>query len=272
MPFSPIVPSASFASSFDLRGRVALVGGASQGIGRAAAERLAEMGAQVILLARSPGPLEEARQGLPGESHSVLACDVGNRAELSRLVGGELQRRGGIDILVCNAGGPKAGLIQDANEEQFLSAFSQHVLANSTLAQLCLPRMKERGWGRIVNVISTSVRIPIPSLGVSNTVRAAVAAWAKTLSLEVGPFGVTVNSVLPGYTLTPRLESLLEAAAFRAARPRAEVEAEWRATIPAGRFGDPAEIAAAIGFLASPAASYINGISLPVDGGRTGSL
>ena len=256
----------------DLRGKTALVGGASQGIGRATARALAEMGASVVAMSRNEAGLARAIAELPGSGHATLAVDVGDRARLSELLKAEVARRGVIDVLVCNAGGPKAGPIESASAEAFEAAFAQHVLANSLMAQICLPGMKAKKWGRIVNVISTSVRIPIPNLGVSNTVRSAVAAWAKTLSLEVASHGITVNNVLPGYTSTPRLESLLAAAVERTGRPRSEIEAEWRATIPAARFGDPSEIAAAIAFFASPAASYVNGTSLQVDGGRTGAL
>ena len=255
-----------------MQGKTALVGGASQGIGQATAMALAEMGAKVIALARSEKKLDELVTRLPGTGHSYIACDVGERARLRAMVTKALESSGSIDVLICNAGGPKGGPIELAQDAQFEEAIAHHLLANSALAQICLPGMKEKRWGRIVNIISTSVRIPIPGLGVSNVARAAVAAWAKTLSLEVAAFGITVNSVLPGYTKTPRLESLLAANSEKTGKSRASVESEWRASIPAGRFGEPEEVAAAIAFLASPAASYINGICLTVDGGRTGSL
>lgn len=269
-------PPSSVAPSLDLRlallGKTALVGGASQGIGRATAQVLAEMGAQVIAMARDRSKLESLVADLPGTGHSVLCCDVGDLGRLEAGVKAELQARTAIDVLVCNAGGPKAGPLEEATAEQFTSAFAQHVLANALLARLCLPRMREKRWGRIVNVVSTSVKIPIANLGVSNTIRAAVAGFAKTLSLEVAAEGVTVNNVLPGFTRTPRLESLFEGAVARGQQPRADVERDWLRTIPAGRFAEAREVALAIGFLASPLASYVNGTSLPVDGGRTGSL
>lgn len=266
------VASPGWASSFDLNGKRALVCGASQGIGRATAEVLAEMGCSVALLARSRDTLESVARGLAGTGHTVIACDVGDRANLKKLVSDEISVRGSFDILVCNAGGPKGGPIAQAEDEQFLGGFEQHVLANSALAQLCLPAMRSKKWGRVVNVISTSVKAPIPGLGVSNTIRAAVAAWAKTLSFEVAADGITVNNVLPGYTETPRLESLLKAAAERTGATRDEVAADWRKTVPAARFAAAREVAMAVAFLVSPAASYVNGINLPVDGGRTGSL
>lgn len=262
----------SLSESFDLKGRRALVGGASQGIGRATAQALAEMGAQIVALARSREALDELVRGLPGHGHVALACDVGDRARLRSLVSEEIAARGSIDVLVCNAGGPKGGPIAAAEEAQFLAGFEQHVLANSALAQACLPGMRAKRWGRIVNVISTSVKAPIPGLGVSNTIRAAVASWAKTLSQEVGADGITVNNVLPGYTDTPRLHALLDAAAERTRRTKDAVADEWTRSVPAARFADPREVALAIAFLASPAASYVNGINLPVDGGRTPSL
>jgi 3-oxoacyl-[acyl-carrier protein] reductase len=160
----------------------------------------------------------------------------------------------------------------DAKDEEFIAAFQSHVIAAQTLARLCVPGMKTAGFGRIINIISTSVKVPIPNLGVSNTVRAAVANWSKTLSLELGSFGITVNNVLPGFTKTPRLEYLRKASSEKMKISEDEVDKMWRAYSPAGRHAEPSEIAAAILFLASPMASYINGINLPVDGGRTQSL
>lgn len=265
-----------FDSQMDLRGRTALVGGASQGIGEATAMRLAAMGASVIVMARSEAKLDALAGRLPnptGEArHGVLAIDLGDRETLESGVNRWLRERGAIEILICNTGGPKAGPILDAQDEDFLSAVNGHLLAGARLARLCVPGMKARGYGRIINVLSTSVRVPIPNLGVSNVVRVAVASWAKTLSQEVAPFGICVNNVLPGYTLTPRLESLLETAAQKAAKSKEEIAAEWKKTVPMGRFGAPDEIAAAIAFFASPAAAFITGQSLAVDGGRTGAL
>jgi 3-oxoacyl-[acyl-carrier protein] reductase len=169
---------------------------------------------------------------------------------------------------VNNSGGPPPGPIASATTDQLLTAFRQHVLASHLLTQWVLPAMRAHGYGRVINVISTSVREPIQGLGVSNTIRGAMASWAKTLSREVGKFGVTVNNVLPGSTRTARLESIIKRKAEAAGKPREEIEAETRADIPLGRFAEPAEVGEVIAFLASPAAGYVSGVSIPVDGGR----
>ena len=177
-----------------------------------------------------------------------------------------------LDIVVNNSGGPAAGPISQATDEDFTTAFNNHLLTNRLVAELVLPGMKKNQYGRFINITSTSVKIPIPNLGVSNTIRWAVAAWAKTLAAEVAPFGITVNTILPGYTDTDRLHKLMESAANRLEKSATDVENAWQASIPAGRFGKPSEVASAVAFLASPAASYINGVALAVDGGRTGCL
>jgi 3-oxoacyl-[acyl-carrier protein] reductase len=242
----------------DLAGKKALVCGGSQGIGLAAARELAARGAAVTVLARSD-PLAEDR-------FAFLRADL---AEIETLMGSlesQLSSPPSFDILVNNSGGPPPGPIVEATVEQLLTAFRQHLLASHLLVQWVLPGMKERRFGRIINVISTSVREPIPGLGVSNTIRGATASWAKTLSREVGPFGITVNNILPGATRTARLESLLARKA--AASSREAVEAAMKAEIPLGRFAEPSELGTVIAFLASPAAGYITGVSIPVDGGR----
>ena len=259
----------------NLSGKTALVGGASRGIGAASARQLASQGARVIAMARSEEALSHLCSEL-GEGHSYLVVsdtegttDIEN---LSEKVREKLREYGPISILICNSGGPPAGPIIKASQENFLSGFYNHVLVNQTLVQLLFLGMRDQGFGRIINIISTSVKIPIPNLGVSNTIRGAVASWSKTLANELGPFHITVNNVLPGFTNTERLHSLKEAAGKRLGQTTTEVEEMWKKTIPANRFADPRETAYAVGFLASPAASYINGVSLPVDGGRTGSL
>jgi len=249
-----------------------LVCGASQGIGAASALELARLGAAVVLLARNRDNLAATLATLPGKGHEILVADLANREALRQKIADLLERLGPIEILVCNSGGPKGGALVDAAEEDFLRAFETHVLANTLLVKELLPGMRARRYGRVINIISTSVKAPIANLGVSNAIRGAVANWAKTLSMELAGDGVTVNNVLPGFTKTPRLDSLLDAASAKQGKSRPEVEAMWKATIPVGRFAESSEVAAAVAFLASPAASYINGINVPVDGGRTQSL
>jgi 3-oxoacyl-[acyl-carrier protein] reductase len=157
-------------------------------------------------------------------------------------------------------------------EQKFLDTFQQHVICNQILAKAVIPGMKAAGYGRIINIISTSVKIPIPNLGVSNTIRAAVAAWAKTLSGEIGQYGITVNNILPGYTNTGRLKSVINSNAAARQVSAEMVSAEMKDRIPLKRFGEPSEVAAVAAFLATPAASFVNGVSLPVDGGGTGSI
>ena len=252
------------ATTIDLRleGRTALVTGASAGIGAAAARTLSAHGARVIAVARGEDGLKKLTSGLSGASHWAL--DVNDHSAFAK----RLESAGPIDILINNSAGPKGGPILDAKPEEFTAAFTQHLLTNQFLAQKLVPAMKERKFGRVINVISTSVYAPIPGLGVSNTIRAAVASWAKTLANEVGPFGITVNSVLPGYTRTERLAQLIKATAARLGKSESEVENEWKNATPARRFAEPEEVAAAIGFLASPAAGFISGVALAVDGGR----
>jgi len=177
-----------------------------------------------------------------------------------------------VHILINNTGGPAAGPALTARADEFLNAFQQHLICNHLLAQLVAPGMKEAKYGRIVNIISTSVKIPLKGLGVSNTIRGAVASWAKTLANELGGFGITVNNVLPGATATERLDTIIQNKSIKTGHERDDVENEMLAEIPAGRFGQPEEIAAMVAFLASPAAAYVNGTSIPVDGGRTGSI
>jgi len=257
-----------------LTGRRALVCGASAGIGRATALALAEAGAEVTALARRADRLEALlpellRRGAPAAR--FLALDLEDRAGLGPAIEAHLTDHGTIQVLVNNAGGPPSGPLLEAGDEDFLRPLARHLLAAHHLVRLLLPGMLAAGYGRIVNIISTSVREPIPNLGVSNTVRGAMAAWAKSVSRELPP-GVTINNVLPGYTDTERLGELKAAAARRLGRSPAEVERDWLAPVPEGRLGRPEEIAAAVVFLASPHASFVRGVSLPVDGGRLQSL
>lgn len=260
--------------NLSLLGKNALVGGASAGIGRAVAVELAALGANVTLLARTESSLQEAATSLDtsqGQRHSYIAADFSDSKNLLEKVTALLERQP-VHILINNTGGPPGGPIAEASGEAFLVAFHNHLLCNQLLAQAVLPGMKTAGYGRIVNIISTSVKEPIDNLGVSNTTRWAVAAWAKTWANEVGRYGITVNNVLPGYTRTGRLVEIIEKRAAASGQSIPEVVEQFKNQVPARRFAEPAEIAAAVAFLAGPAAGYINGINLPVDGGRTRSL
>ncbi len=260
--------------NLDLSGKNALVGGSSRGIGKAAAIALAELGANVTLLARNAEALGEISLALPNtleQKHDFIAADFSDPEDLKKKVKALLLKKP-IHILINNTGGPKGGPITDAGTDEFTNAFRNHVVCNQILAGLVLPGMEKAGYGRIINVISTSVKQPIPGLGVSNTIRGAVASWAKTLAGEVGKHGVTVNNVLPGFTATERLAEIITFRANKQGKTEAEIKQGMEASVPMGRFADASEIANAIAFLSSPAAAYINGINVPVDGGRTKSL
>ncbi len=262
--------TAPAADDRPLSSRHALVCGASAGIGRSAALALAGLGAEVTALARSRDALETLmpeleRAGSP-RARFVVA-DHDERKQLKTAVEGLIQREGPIQVLVNNSGGPAPGPILEATEDDFLAAFGRHLLANHLLVRLTLPGMRRSGFGRIVNVISVSVREPLPGLGVSNTIRGAVASWAKTLSRELPP-QVTVNNLLPGFTGTERLMSLRKQMAEQSGTAEEAIQERWQSMIPEGRIGRPEELGAVIAFLASPAASYVRGVSLPVDGGR----
>jgi 3-oxoacyl-[acyl-carrier protein] reductase len=260
--------------NLDLTGKRALVCGSTQGIGRAAATELASLGASITLLARDADKLQKVISHLPAddtESHHFIVADFTQperlKAELEKYLEDHT-----IDILINNTGGPPAGPAIEASVDEYLAAFSQHIICNQLLTQAVVPGMKEAGWGRIINVISTSAKAPIKGLGVSNTIRGAVANWAKTLSFELAPFGITVNNVLPSTAMTGRLQSLIKSRADKEEKTLEQVEKDMINEIPAGKIGTPEDVAAAIAFLATPAASYINGINLPVDGGKTPNL
>ena len=259
----------------NLSGKHALVCGATEGIGRAAAIELALLGADVTLLARRADALASAAAALPctfaGQAHDWIAADAADPVRLGTQVQA-LASASPIHILINNTGGPPGGRAVDADAAAYLNAFHQHLLANQALVRAVVPGMQGAQWGRIVNVISTSVKEPIVNLGVSNSIRGAVAAWAKTLSRELAGDGITVNNVLPGYTRTGRLEQILDDRSASTGKSRDAVAATMLSTVPVGRFAEASEIAAAIAFLASPAAAYINGVSLAVDGGRMQSI
>jgi 3-oxoacyl-[acyl-carrier protein] reductase len=259
----------------NLNGKRAVVCGSTQGIGKASAFELASLGAHITLIARNEEKLKSICDALPSAQHQVhnyIVADFSAPGELRNKMERFVQNNNTVHILVNNTGGPPAGLALDAKPEEFVNAFSAHLLCNHILTQAVVPGMKNARYGRIINIISTSVKIPIRGLGVSNTIRGAVANWSKTLSVELAPFGITVNNVLPGASMTGRLQSILKNKAEKSGKSLEEVTAEMIAEIPAGRISEPAEVAAAVAFLSSPAAGYINGVNIPVDGGRTGSL
>ncbi len=258
----------------DLTGRTAVVCGSTQGLGLASAVELALMGCTVVLMARNEGKLKEVVKSLStskDQQHSYLVADFENTAAVKNAIDGFVQNNA-VHILVNNTGGPPGGTALNAKPEEFLSAFNSHLINNHQLVQAVVPRMKAAGFGRIINIISTSVKVPIAGLGVSNTTRGAVASWAKTLATELGPFGITVNNVLPGFTKTSRADYVISNKAKKDGISEDEVMKQLKAEIPAGRIGQPEEFGAAVAFLCSPAAGYINGINLPVDGGRLGCL
>lgn len=257
-----------------LQHKTALICGSTQGIGLAVAQELSLLGANCILLARNAEALQRAVASLDtglDQEHQYAVADFSQPESVTAAIQ-PLLSLGPIHVLVNNTGGPAAGAITEAAAASFENAFRQHVVVNHLLTQALLPGMKAAGYGRIINIISTSVKIPLPNLGVSNTIRAAVASWAKTMANELGQFGITVNNVLPGFTNTARLHSLIGHTAQMEARSADAIRAEMQASVPAKRFGAASEIAAVAAFLASPAASYVNGTSIPVDGGRTGSI
>lgn len=258
----------------NLIGKHALVCGASEGIGAATARELAMLGATVTVLARRADALAAVAEALPcaqGQRHGWLAADMRDTAALRAQVDA-LTAAAPVHILINNTGGPPGGPAHAADANAFETAFAQHLLANHALLQAVLPGMRAAAWGRVVNVISTSVREPIPNLGVSNTVRGAVAGWAKTLSRELAADGITVNNVLPGYTETARLRQIVGDRARSSGQSEDAVIRAMRGTVPAARFADAAEVAAVVAFLCSPAAAYVNGVNLAVDGGRMNSL
>lgn len=260
----------AFSAEF-LTGKRAIVCGASRGIGVACARSLAERGCSVVMLARNYDAMEKVKVDLPGCDHEILAVDLCDLDSLKKAVAGLVERRP-VNILINNSGGPKAGPLLEANDAVFLEGLQNHILASQSLVNLCLEGMKHDKYGRIVQIISTSVKAPIANLGVSNTIRGAVASWSKSLSNELGQYGITVNNVLPGYTDTERLQELIKAASSRQGVSEDKIIELWKAKVPLGRFAEAREVGNAVAFLASPGAAYITGINLPVDGGRTPSL
>ena len=260
--------------NLSLEGRNAIVCGSSQGIGFAIAEELAIMGANCILLARNEENLKLALLKLDisiRQSHSYHAIDFNDQIA-TRLLIQKIVTQQNVHILINNSGGPQAGPIVEATEDQFVQAFNQHLITNHILTRAVMDGMKKEHYGRIINIISTSVKTPLKNLGVSNTVRGAVASWAKTMANELGEYGITVNNVLPGFARTQRLRSIVQTTASGKGLPIKEIEKQMLEEVPAKRFGEAVEIAAVAAFLATPAAAYVNGTSIPVDGGRTDTI
>jgi len=261
--------------NIDLSGKKALVCGSTLGIGKATASALADLGASIVLVARNEEKLKEVCKSLPSESeheHKYLVADFSHPVQLKSEIEQYIKDNEGVHIVVNNTGGPPAGKAIDADPEEYRVAFNQHVICSQIITKSMTPFMIRENYGRIINIISTSVKIPIPGIGVSNTIRGAMASWSKTLAGELGQYGITVNNVLPGPTMTGRLEALFENRAHSLGKPIDEIREEWKKEVPLNRFAEPEEVANAVAFLASPAAAYINGINLPVDGGRTGCL
>lgn len=254
-----------------LIGKNAMVCGSTQGIGRACAFEMARLGASVTLVARHPEALAQVRDELPvdaGQTHGIIQVDFSDWNAVRDAANAHVAAGSVVHILVNNTGGPPAGPAFEAEPEAYASAIALHLLCNQVLVQAVAAGMRDAGYGRIINIISTSVVTPIRGLGVSNATRGAVANWGRTLAAELGPLGITVNNVLPGFASTARLASIIKGRAARAGSTPEEIERGMIATVPAGRLGTPEEIAAVAGFLATPAAAYVNGVNLPVDGGR----
>jgi 3-oxoacyl-[acyl-carrier protein] reductase len=260
--------------NLSLEGKYAIVCGSTQGIGLAIAEELALLGANCTLIARNKEALEEAVLKLDTQlrqQHDYLVADFSKPEEVKKIIEAHVVKKP-VHILINNTGGPAAGPIIDATEEAFINTFNQHLICNHILTKAVVPSMKKEAYGRIINIISTSVKIPLKNLGVSNTIRGAVASWAKSMANELGQYNITVNNVLPGFTSTQRLSSIIEGTAKRGNVLVDIVEKNMKEEVPMKRFADVSEVAAVAAFLASPAASYVNGVSIPVDGGRTGSI
>lgn len=261
--------------NIDLTGKSALVCGSTQGIGKAVARELASLGANITLFARNQSGLETTLNELStskAQTHDFMIADFFNPADVKAAIENKIKKEFVFHILINNTGGPPPGQILEAENNDFLKGFSSHLINNHQLCKAVVPGMKNAGYGRIINIISTSVKVPIPGLGVSNTIRGAVASWAKTLAGELAQFGITVNNILPGFTDTARLKALFDRNAGKQGISGEQYAAQAKKEIPAKRLADPRETAYAVAFLASPSAGYITGINLPVDGGKTPCL
>lgn len=261
--------------NISLQGKRALVAGSTQGIGKAIAMQLAQAGAEILLVARNEKSLKAVINELPkpiGQTHDFLVADFDHPGQLEMELRKADFAEKAIHILVNNSGGPAPGQAINAGVDDYREAFNRHLICNQILTSACVEGMKQAGYGRVINIISTSVRQPIPGLGVSNTIRGAVNSWSKTISRELAPFGITVNNILPGATATERLTNIIANKSAKFQRPEKEVEEEMKMEIPAGRFATADEPAFLAVFLSSEYASYINGTSIAVDGGRTSCL
>ena len=260
--------------NLSLQNKTALVCGSTQGIGKAAAIELAMLGANIILVARNEDKLKTVQAELDsskGQKHTYLVADFSDSSDLEIKLHDFLKNQP-VEILVNNTGGPAGGPANSASVEEYRLAFNMHLICNHILVQAVKDKMISAKYGRIINVISTSVKQPLANLGVSNTIRGAVANWSKTLANELGQFNITVNNVLPGATNTIRLKSIIENKAEKTGETYDKILQEMSNESPMKRIAEPEEVANVIAFLASPAASYVNGINVPVDGGRTKSL
>jgi len=261
--------------NLDLKGKTALVGGASQGLGAAIAKELALLGANVVLLARTESKLRDVLGQLDTshqQQHAYVVADTSNPGEVKEKVSALTASGNIIHILINNTGGPPSGPLLNTSAQDLENAFRSHLITAHLLVQVLFEGMKTAGYGRVINVVSTSVKQPINGLGISNTVRAAVANWSKTLANELGHYGITFNNVLPGSTKTERLDYLYSKQAEKSDMPKEEIAHRAAMQIPLGRLGEADEFAVVVAFLCSPAASYINGINLPVDGGKLSGL
>lgn len=258
-----------------LRDKVALVAAASKGLGKAAAHELAAEGARVVMCARGKDALEAARDEIEGATGSevvAVAADVSKPEDVKNVVARGMERFGRIDILVTNAGGPPSGKFETLSPEMWRGAVDLVLMSVINLTSGVLPAMKDRRWGRIVNINSIAAKQPVENLMLSNSIRSAVTGFARTLANEVAPHGVTVNSVLAGYTRTARVEQLAQAASDREGISLDDAKKRWTSEIPMARLGEPRELAALVAFLASERASFITGSSIAVDGGWIKSL